>query len=76
MSDMMLDKGLRSVGLDGDMYGDATDSLVDLEHENTNYLLGGQPMAIYQIGISEEQLHGLLEAVLEGRATAQLRAAY
>ena len=74
--------------MDRDGYGKATGSLVELEHEGTNYLLGGEPMATYQISISEEQLHGLfdgdrglanlleavLNQVLEGQATEQLKA--
>jgi hypothetical protein len=72
----------------GDGYGKATGSLVELEHVRTNYLLGGEPMATYQISISEEQLHGLfdgdrglanllesvLNQVLEAQATEQLGA--
>jgi putative transposase len=74
--------------VDRDGYGKATGSLVELEHEGTNYLLGGEPMATYQISTSEEQLHGLfdgdrglanlleavLNQVLEGQATEQLKA--
>ncbi len=70
----------------GDGYGKATGSLVELEHGITNYLLGGEPMATYQISISEEQLHGLFEGdrgmaslleailnqVLQAQATEQL----
>ena len=72
----------------GDGYGKATGSLAELEHGKTNYLLGGEPMATYQISISEEQLHGLfdgdrglanllesvLNQVLEAQATEQLGA--
>jgi len=69
-------------------YGKATSSLVELEHDSAYYLLGGEPMATYQISISEEQLHGLsdgdrgianlleavLNQVLEAQATEQLKA--
>jgi len=72
----------------GDGYGKATGSLVELEHGRTNYLHGGEPMAMYKISISEEQLHGLfdgdrglanlleavLHQVLEAQATEQLKA--
>lgn len=52
-----------------DGYGKATGSPVELEHTRTNYLLEEEPMATYEISMSEANLfEAVLNQVLEGQA--------